>query len=379
MFEYDTLRIIWWLLLGVLLTGFAIMDGFDFGAAMLLPFTGKNDTERRIVLNTIGPVWEGNQVWFILGGGAIFAAWPILYAVAFSGFYFAMLILLLALIMRPVAFKFRSKLPHVWWRHTWDWILAASGFVAALIFGVALGNVLQGVPYNITINMMPIYEGSFIGLLNPFAILTGLISVAMMITQGALYLAVKTESSIRERAIRYSRITAMLTLLLFALAGYLIANHVNGYTITSKLIANAPSNPHHKEVAMVAGGWLRNYSQMPWLLVAPMLGFIGAIVAILFANVGRSRFAFIGSSLSIAGIVSTAGVSMFPFLLPSSNHPNISLLVWDASSSQYTLGLILFAMIVFMPIILIYTSWVFYVLRGKLTEAFFNEHEASMY
>ena len=148
MFDFPTLKVIWWLLLGILLIGFAIMDGFDLGAGMLLPFIGRSDTERRVVINTIGPVWEGNQVWLILGGGAIFAAWPALYAASFSGFYLAMMLVLAALILRPVGFKFRSKMPGARWRANWDWALFVGGLVPSLVFGVAMGNLLEGVPFS---------------------------------------------------------------------------------------------------------------------------------------------------------------------------------------------------------------------------------------
>jgi cytochrome d ubiquinol oxidase subunit II len=171
--SYDVLRVIWWGLLGVLLIGFALTDGFDMGVGALLPFVGKTDTERRMVINTVGPVWEGNQVWFILGGGAIFAAWPPLYAVSFSGFYLAMFVVLAAFIVRPVAFKYRSKRVAPAWRSAWDWALFAGGAVPALIFGVAVGNVLQGVPFHLTDTLYPMYDGTFyakfLGLLNPFA------------------------------------------------------------------------------------------------------------------------------------------------------------------------------------------------------------------
>ncbi len=186
--DYGTLKVIWWVLLGILLIGFAATDGFDMGVATLLPFVAKNDVERRVAINTIGPVWEGNQVWFVLGGGAIFAAWPPLYAVSFSGFYLAMFVVLAALILRPVGFKYRSKRPDAGWRRNWDIALFVGGFVPALIFGVAVGNVLQGVPFRLTEDLRTIYEGSFFGLLNPFALLCGLLSVAMLVMHGGAWL-----------------------------------------------------------------------------------------------------------------------------------------------------------------------------------------------
>ena len=161
--SFELLRVIWWALLGVLLIGFALTDGFDMGVGALLPFVGRTDVERRVAINTIGPVWEGNQVWFILGGGAIFAAWPPLYAVSFSGFYLAMFAVLAALILRPVGFKYRSKRDSAAWRNGWDWALFVGGAAPALLFGVAVGNVLLGVPFHLTEDLMPMYDGSFYG------------------------------------------------------------------------------------------------------------------------------------------------------------------------------------------------------------------------
>ncbi|WP_068306912.1 cytochrome d ubiquinol oxidase subunit II, partial [Pararhodobacter sp. CCB-MM2] len=210
----DILRVIWWLLLGVLLTGFALTDGFDMGVGALLPFVAKSDTQRRVVINTVGPVWEGNQVWFILGGGAIFAAWPPLYAVSFSGFYLAMFLILAALILRPVGFKYRSKRESALWRSSWDWALFIGGAVPALLFGVAVGNVLQGVPFHFTPSLMPIYEGSALGklfaLLNPFALLTGVVSLSMLLMHGAAWLGLKTEGEIAARARRIGTVAGMV-------------------------------------------------------------------------------------------------------------------------------------------------------------------------
>ena len=209
--DYATLRLIWWLLLGILLIGFAVMDGFDLGVATLLPAVARTDEERRIVLNVIGPVWEGNQVWLILGGGAIFAAFPPLYAVSFSGFYIAMFLILVALILRPVGFKFRSKVPDPRWRAAWDWALFVSGLVPALVFGVAMGNVLLGVPFHFDDTLRIFYEGGLFGLLTPFALLCGLVSVAMLVMHGAAMLAMKTSGAIAERARRYGSLAALAT------------------------------------------------------------------------------------------------------------------------------------------------------------------------
>jgi len=193
MVDYETVKLIWWLLVGVLLVGFAIMDGMDMGVGALLPFLGDNDGERRVIINTVGPHWDGNQVWFITAGGAIFAAWPAVYAASFSGFYFAMLLVLFALFLRPVGFDYRSKLESPQWRNTWDRGLMVGGVVPALVFGVAFGNLLQGVPFSYDEFLRPWYSGSFFGLLNPFALLTGVVSLSMIILHGATFLQLRTQ------------------------------------------------------------------------------------------------------------------------------------------------------------------------------------------
>jgi cytochrome bd ubiquinol oxidase subunit II len=364
--SYDVLRLIWWLLLGILLLGFAVTGGFDLGTGMLLPFAGKTDLERRVVINTIGPVWEGNQVWLILGGGAIFAAWPQLYAVSFSGFYLAMFAILFALILRPVGFKFRGKYDDARWRNTWDWLLFIGGFVPALIFGVALGNVLQGVPFRLEPDMQIHYTGSFFGLLNPFALLAGLLSVAMLVMHGATWLQLKADGPVADRARRFGSVAALLTALLFALAGVILYKFVGGFQITSAVVPTGPSNPLLKTVALHSGAWFSNYAAHPWLYVVPALGVAGALLAWLAMRARKSLAALLCSGLSIAGIILSVGVSMFPFILPSSIDPRASLTVWDSSSSHLTLFIMLVCVAIFLPLILAYTSWVYAVLRGKV-------------
>ncbi|MFA9949229.1 cytochrome d ubiquinol oxidase subunit II [Dentiradicibacter hellwigii] len=374
--SYETLRLIWWALLGVLLIGFALTDGFDLGAATLLPFAARSDIERRTVINAIGPVWEGNQVWLILGGGAIFAAWPQLYAVSFSGFYLAMFAILFALILRPVAFKFRSKREEASWRNRWDWALFIGGFAPSLIFGVAVGNVLQGVPFRIEEDMQIFYDGSFFGLLNPFALLCGLVSVAMLVMHGAAWLQVKTSGAVAERARRYG-ITAALTVpVLYLAAGAILAFFLPGYVITSEISTSGVSNPLLKHAVIQNGAWLANYAAHPALWLVPGLGLAGSVIAALCMAARRPLAALITGGAGIAGIITSVGVSMFPFILPSSANPSASLTVWDASSSHLTLFIMLISTLIFMPIILAYTSWVFSVLRGKVdAEAIENGKE----
>ncbi|MGV6872529.1 cytochrome d ubiquinol oxidase subunit II [Pseudochelatococcus sp. B33] len=365
--DYPTLRLIWWLLLGVILIGFAAMDGFDLGTAILLPAVGRTDVERRVVINTVGPVWEGNQVWLILGGGAIFAAWPQLYAVSFSGFYLAMFAILFALILRPVGFKYRSKRDSAAWRSAWDWGLFLGGFIPALIFGVAIGNTLQGVPFRIDNDLRIFYDGTFFGLLNPFALLCGLVSVAMLTMHGATWLALKTEGVVRERSVRYGRLAALATIVLFALGGVGIWLLVDGYVVTSAVDRAGPSNPLLKEVARAPHGWFANYAAHPWTLIAPALGFLGPLIVLALIGSKREILALVGGMVTVFGIIATVGVSMFPIILPSSEQPNASLTVWDTSSSHLTLFIMLAVSLIFLPIIIAYTSWVYSILRGKVT------------
>ncbi|MDB5849288.1 MAG: cytochrome d ubiquinol oxidase subunit [Rhodoferax sp.] len=377
--DYDTLRLIWWALIGVLLAGFAVTDGFDLGVGMLLPFAGRTDIERRVVINSVGPVWEGNQVWLILGGGAIFAAWPQLYAVSFSGFYLAMFVILTALILRPVAFKFRSKREDPAWRARWDWVLFFCGFTPSLIFGVALGNVLQGVPFRLAPDMHIFYDGGFFGLLNPFALLCGLVSVAMLAMHGAVWLQLKAEGAVADRARAYGSVAALATIVLYALAGVWLWMAVRGYVVTSTIDPVGPSNPLLKTVAVQAGAWMANYLAHPWTLAAPGAGFVGALGALLGLRLRREILALSCSALGIAGIVLSVGASMFPFILPSSIDPRASLTVWDASSSHLTLFIMLAVTVFFLPIIVAYTSWVYHVLWGKVDEKAIREETSHAY
>ena len=366
--DYTTLRVIWWLLLGVLLVGFAVMDGFDLGVGTLLPFVARTDEERRLVINTVGPVWEGNQVWLVLGGGAIFAAWPPLYAVSFSGFYLAMFVILFALILRPVGFKYRGKLQSQAWRDNWDRALFVGGFVPALIMGVAVGNVLLGVPFHFDDSQRVFYTGGFFGLLTPFALLAGLLAVAMFVAHGAAMLVLKTDGAVAERAARYGSVAALAGCALFAAGGICVALLLPGHTITSPLATDGASNPLLKTVQVTAaGGWMYNYSAMPATLLAPAAGLLGALAAALLLRARRGGQAFVASGISIAGIILTVGLAIFPFLLPSSTQPGSGLTVWDASSSHLTLWVMLLATAALLPIVIAYTSWVYRVLKGKTT------------
>lgn len=367
---FELLRVIWWVLLGILLIGFALTDGFDLGVGTLLPFVGKTDEERRIAINTIGPVWEGNQVWLILGGGAIFAAWPPLYAVSFSGFYLAMFIVLAALILRPVGFKYRNKREDAAWRNRWDWALFTGGAVPALIFGVAVGNALQGVPFELTPDLMIRYEGpvllKLLGLLNPFALLVGVVSLTMLVTHGAAWLSFKAEGPVAARARRIGSVTGVLAIATFLLAGVWLAYGITAYRITGTLDTAGPSNPLLTAMAR-EGSWISAYAERPWITIAPVMGVLGIALATLGLRSGRAEgLTLLASKLGIFGVISTVGLTMFPFILPSSKQPEASLTVWNASSSHQTLFVMLICALIFMPMILAYTAWVYRVLWGKV-------------
>jgi cytochrome d ubiquinol oxidase subunit II len=370
--DYPTLRVIWWGLVGVVLIGFAIMDGFDMGVAALLPFVAKTDSERRAVINTVGATWEGNQVWFIVGGAGLFAAWPLVYGASFSGFYLAMFLVLMALILRPVGFKYRSKRPGKAWRRNWDWALFIGGFVPALVFGVAIGNVLQGAPFSYDDDLRVTYHdqflGGLLGLFSPFTILCGLTSVAMLVLQGSTWLGLKLEKGVvRDRALRFGLFAALGVIALFA-AGYIFVRFSGlGYSVVGAVSADGPSNPTRAEVVRQAGGWLTNFARHPWMWAAPVLGFAGPLIALAGQRLRIDWLAFIGSSLAATGIIATVGCSMFPIILPSSVDAHSSLMVWTASSSHLTLFIMLLVVAVFLPIVLLYTSWVYKVLFGRVS------------
>ncbi len=378
-FDYETLKIIWWLFIGVLLIGFAVTDGFDMGVGALLPFLGRTDEERRIIINSIGATWEGNQVWFITAGGATFAAWPLVYAAAFSGFYWALLLVLFALFFRPVGFDYRSKVDDPRWRNAWDWGLFVGGAVPALVFGVAFGNLLLGVPFHYDRDMQVYYTGSFLALLNPFGLLAGVVSLAMLVMHGAAYLQLRSEGEIHARAKTALKIAAIVMMAAFALAGVWLAIGIDGYRIVSMPPADTAFAPLAKAVEKAAGAWLANYNAHQWMVAAPILGFAGAAIAIVFSVAGRPLAAFAASALSVAGVILTAGFSLFPFVMPSSSNPASSLTVWDAVSSHRTLQVMFWVVALFLPVVLAYTSWVYRVLRGKITAETIRENPHTTY
>ncbi|CPR13694.1 cytochrome d ubiquinol oxidase subunit II [Brenneria goodwinii] len=379
MFEYEVLRFIWWLLIGILLIGFAVTDGFDMGVGILVRLMGRSDTDRRVMINSIAPHWDGNQVWLITAGGALFAAWPMVYAAAFSGFYIAMILVLASLFFRPVGFDYRSKIEDPRWRGMWDWGIFIGSFVPPVVIGVAFGNLLQGVPFHVDEYLRLYYTGNFFQLLNPFGLLAGVVSLTMIVAHGATYLMMRTNGDLHVRAKSVAQISALVMLVTFALAGIWVIYGIDGYVVTSALNTAAESNPLHKEVAHQAGAWLINFNNYPVLWVIPLLGVILPLLTTLMARMEKGAMAFLFSSLTIACVILTAGVAMFPFIMPSVTMPNVSLTMWDATSSLLTLKVMTVVAIIFVPIVLSYTAWCYYKMFGRITKEQIEQNTHSMY
>ena len=376
MFDYAVLRLIWWAILGTLLIGFAIADGFDLGVAAIFRFVGRNDEERRALLGSVEPVWEGNQVWFILGGGAVFAAWPLLYAASFSNLYLAMFLVLVTFILRPVGFTFRDKLTDGRWRAGWDWALTVSGIVAPVLFGVAFGNLFLGLPFHFDAMMRPVYSGGFFNLLHPFALLVGIVSLSMLVQHGACYAALKVGEPMAVRAAAVGRMAAVVFIVAFVAAGVWLAFGVQGDRILSGSDPLGASNPLSKAVTLSTGAWLENYRQHPTLWLAPLGAILASLAVWILLRLTRPGAAFVSSAITLAGTILTGGIGLFPFLMPSSSHPDQGLTIWDASSSARTLRIMLVAVIVFLPVVLGYTAWVYRVLRGRVTLEQIRHHSS---
>ncbi|MEZ8699184.1 cytochrome d ubiquinol oxidase subunit II [Vibrio lentus] len=378
MFDYENLRLFTWAVIGVLLIGFIITDGFDMGVAALLPVLGKSEVDRRIMINSIAPHWDGNQVWLVTAGGAIFAIWPAIYAAAFSGFYLAMILVLATLWLRPLGMDYRAKIDNPQWKKACDIALIVSGFIPPVIFGVGFGNLMIGVPFEFNELLMMSYQGGFWGLLTPFPLLCGLVSLAMVVTQGAAFLQMKTTGDLKQRAQRVIVCMALVTVGLFIVGG-LYAYTLPGYLITSPVVTDGVSNPLLKHVVKFDDLLLHNYENYPILLAIPALGIIGMLSCALMTRLNRAGLAFASSSLSIASIITTAGVALFPMIMPSSLMPSHSLTLWDGTSSELTLSIISVVAVIVVPIILGYTIWCYYKMFGRLDSQYIHDNSSSLY
>jgi cytochrome d ubiquinol oxidase subunit II len=323
----------WFILIAVLFIGFFFLEGFDFGVGMLLPFIAKTDKERRIMINTIGPVWDGNEVWFITAGGAIFAAFPHWYATLFSGFYIALFFMLIALIGRGVAFEFRSKVPSARWRKTWDWVIFFGSALPPLLWGVALANLMRGV--KIDANMH--YVGSFLDLLNVYSIAAGVSIVMMFLLHGAIYLSLKTDGIIKDRAKAFAlKVGAWTTLVMFF---FVILSYYETDMFKDSI------NPG----------------------TIPLLAGIALISVRYFLQHNRFGWAFIMTGLTIVLSTVTVFMNLFPNVMISSLNPDWSLTIHNASSSPYTLKVMTIVALTMVPIVLTYTAWTYWVFRKRIS------------
>jgi cytochrome d ubiquinol oxidase subunit II len=327
------LNTVWFILIAVLFVGYFFLEGFDYGVGVLLPFLGKDDKDRRVIINTIGPHWDGNEVWLITAGGAMFAAFPNWYATLFSGFYLALFLMLLALIVRGVAFEFRSKDRHPDWRNLWDWMIFVGSLVPALLWGVAIANIVRGVPIDADMN----YVGGFLTLLNPYALLGGLATLAVLSLHGAIFLTLKTKGDMVERARAAARrlwLPAVILSVLFAAATYFATD------IFTRLGINPGIVPVGAVAALLAAGWLIRSRHEGW--------------------------AFAMTGLAIALTIITLFMGLYPRVMVSSLNPAWSLTIYNAASSQYTLTIMTIVALVLVPVVLIYQGWSYWVFRERI-------------
>lgn len=378
MLDYEVLRVIWWVIISAVLIGFTVTDGFDMGVGILLPIIGKTNNERRIMINAIAPHWDGNQVWLITAGAGIFAAWPDVYAASFSGFYIAMILVLCALFFRPLGFDYRSKLESSKWRNLWDAAIFIGSFVPALVFGVAFGNLLQGVPFKYDEFMRVSYEGNFFGLLNPFALIAGIISLMLIVTQGGAWLQLKTTGELYLKARKATQISALILIIAFIIAGIWVIFGLHGYKITSVMDHYADSNPLFKSVTTDTS-WLNNFKVLPILWTIPLLAIVMPMLTIILSGKDKNGWVFLTSSLTIACVLMTFAITTFPFIMPSSIMPDASLTIWDATSSHLTLNIMFWVVMIFLPIILLYTTWAYIKMFGRINKSYIEKHDHILY
>ncbi|HVN14938.1 MAG TPA: cytochrome d ubiquinol oxidase subunit II [Anaerolineales bacterium] len=332
--SHETLQTIWFILIAVLWIGFFFLEGFDFGVGMLLPFLGKTDSERRAIINTIGSVWDGNEVWLLTAGGATFAAFPQWYATMFSGFYLALFLLLVGLIMRGVSFEYRSKDSNPRWRHTFDWMIAVGSFLPSLLLGTAFANLVHGVP----IDQKMMYTGNLFTLLNPYGLIGGLTMVSVFLLHGANFLTLKLEGDLRERARAFAKkiyIGAAVIVVILAISTYFFTD------ITTKIGVNPG--------------------------VIPIASVVVLLVDIFFINRKMEGWAFISTGVHIVLTQIAFFMLMFPRVMISSTNPDYSLTIYNASSSQYTLTVMSIVALIFVPIVLAYQGWTYYMFRKRIS------------
>jgi len=334
--SYDTLCIIWFGLLGVLLIGYAILDGFDLGVGILHPFVPRTDEERRVTMNAIGPLWDGNEVWLVTFGGAMFAMFPIVYKSVFSGFYTAFMLLLFALIFRAVSMEFRSKISSRFWRRFWDYCFFLGSALAALLFGVAVGNTMLGVPLDERHN----FTAGLLYQLRPFPVMVGLLSVSLLAMHGAIFLYLKTTGELQARLRFWMWRTFGIFLVMFML------------TTMSALVAVPAAT--------------RNFENVPWFWIVPVLNVLAIANIPRAIYLGKPGYAFLSSSFAIAALVVLFGAALYPNLVIADNDPRLSVTIFNGASSPRTLTLGLIIVAMGMPFVLAYTAAIYWTFRGKV-------------
>lgn len=366
LFDYMTLKLIWWFLICILFIAFVITGGMDLGVAILLPFLGKDDNERRLIINSIGPTWDGNQVWLLTAAGAIFAAWPLVYATAFSGLYFALLLVLAALILRPPGIDYRSKLPAKRWRNFWDWSLFISGALPAYLFGVAVGNLFLGIDFAFDDTMRVTSSGGLFTLLSPYTLLFGMLSLLVFIIQGGMFLQNKLPIEIIKRNTKIIKKAIIVFLSLFVLLSFWTVFYLKGFKVLMTPDLQSSFTPAAKIVKFAPGFWGNNYVEHKVFMLLPLLTIICFSSLLLLQQTKMYKLSMVVSSLGILNLLFTIAITLFPFILPSSLEPKHSLTIWDAVSSHKTLQLMFWAIVIFLPIVLLYTSWVYKVMGGRV-------------
>ncbi|WP_430868798.1 cytochrome d ubiquinol oxidase subunit II [Demequina aurantiaca] len=328
---------VWFIVIAILWTGYLVLEGFDFGVGMLMPIVGRNNRERRVALNTIGPVWDGNEVWLLTAGGATFAAFPEWYATMFSGFYIPLLIILVALIVRAVAIEYRAKINDPKWRTNWDRAIIITAWVPSILWGVAFANLVRGVPLDADHQFI----GNLMTLLSPFALLGGAVTLLLFLTHGSVFLALKTDGVVRERAESLAKRFAPITLAVTAV-----------WAIWAQLA----------------------YSEVTWTWIPLACAAVSLVLVWWFTVKGRSGRAFAANAVAIAAAVVLIFGSMFPDVMPASNDPANSLTVYNASSTDYTLTVMSWVAVFLVPVILLYQSWTYWVFRKRISVHDIPEH-----
>ena len=362
-FDYEIMRCIAWGLLWLMIINFSLMGGYDLGGSILFPFLAKTDKERHFFINALSITWNGNQIGFISIMIILFSTWSIAYSVLFTAFNSLLFLIIIILLLRPLAFYYRNILISEKWLPLWDKGVFLSGFIPVFIFGLVMGNLLKGIPFHLDSDMRIIYYGDFWGLLNPFALLTAITTLALFSFYGATYTQFKTEGDIALRAKEKLQLAAIITALGFIVTGLWVMR-LEGYHIESEILANGVSNPLAKFVKRGEGLWLDNYEHIPVLIAVPVLALISCGLTVwLSTQHDKLKWACICSGVTVVCMISTVALSMFPFIVPSNMSLNSSLSLWDSSASYHALQFILLVMAIFLPLIFISTRWFLKLVR----------------